>query len=235
VAMGNGTGPRAWYLEGANISPVKNEHFVGKVSLGGAVNFNNISFNPHGHITHTECVGHISKEFQSVNQLVRQFFYLSKVLTVTPEIMDDSHGRNEAGDRVITRACIEKVLASQTSPEALVIRTHPNDPWKLVREYSNTNPIYVSCDAIEWLVSMGVNHLLLDVPSVDRESDGGKLLGHHAFWEYPLNTAYHRSITELIFVPEEIEDGEYLLDLQFAPIENDASPSRPVLYKIHEF
>jgi hypothetical protein len=33
-------------------------------------------------------------------------------------------------------------------------------------------------------------------------------------------------------VCSEIEDGEYVLELQVAPIENDASPSRPLLYKI---
>jgi hypothetical protein len=41
-----------------------------------------------------------------------------------------------------------------------------------------------------------------------------------------------RTITELIFVENAISDGEYVLDLHVAPIENDASPSRPILYQI---
>jgi hypothetical protein len=32
-------------------------------------------------------------------------------------------------------------------------------------------------------------------------------------------------------VPDDIVDGIYLLEIQMAPFENDASPSRPVLYK----
>jgi hypothetical protein len=36
----------------------------------------------------------------------------------------------------------------------------------------------------------------------------------------------------MIYVPDEISDGEYLLNLQIAPFVSDASPSRPVLFKI---
>ena len=77
---------------------------------------------------------------------------------------------------------------------------------------------------------MGVKHLLIDLPSVDRESDGGVLAFHHAFWEVPNNPNHERTITEMVYVPTEIKDGNYLLNLQMAPFENDASPSRPVLY-----
>ena len=39
---------------------------------------------------------------------------------------------------------------------------------------------------------------------------------------------------DMEFVEEEIFDGTYILDFQVAPFENDAAPSRPVLYKILE-
>jgi hypothetical protein len=42
----------------------------------------------------------------------------------------------------------------------------------------------------------------------------------------------HASITELIVVPEMLQDGLYLLNLQFAPIESDAAPSRPIVYSL---
>ena len=48
--------------------------WVGDVKQGGSVNFRNISFNPHGNGTHTECVGHISKEDFSINQCLKKFF-----------------------------------------------------------------------------------------------------------------------------------------------------------------
>ncbi len=39
------------------------------------------------------------------------------------------------------------------------------------------------------------------------------------------------TITELIFVPNKIRDDDYILNLQIASFENDAAPSKPVLYK----
>jgi hypothetical protein len=71
------------------------------------------------------------------------------------------------------------------------------------------------------------------MPSVDRESDEGKLAFHHAFWNVPENPN-DKTITELIYVNDEITDGLYILEMQMAPFENDASPSRPVLYKIQK-
>jgi hypothetical protein len=35
-------------------------------------------------------------------------------------------------------------------------------------------------------------------------------------------------------VPNSVEDGEYFLNLQIAPFENDATPSKPILYKIED-
>ena len=66
------------------------------------------------------------------------------------------------------------------------------------------------------LVEQGINHFLIDLPSVDKEIDGGVLAAHHAFWEHPDNTNLERTITELIYVPEEIKDGLYLMNLQMA-------------------
>lgn len=76
------------------------------------------------------------------------------------------------------------------------------------------------------------------MPSVDKEHDEGKLLAHKAFWNVKdtlnLNSDARLSatITEMIYVPDEIEDGNYILNLQIASFENDASPSKPILYKI---
>jgi kynurenine formamidase len=99
-------------------------------------------------------------------------------------------------------------------------------------QYSNTNPPYILQDAIVFLNEKGIEHLLIDMPSIDRENDEGKLLAHHAFWQYPNNTQFQKTITEFIYVPNEINDGTYILNLQIASFENDASPSKPILYKI---
>lgn len=213
--------PLAWYLDVPKIEPVKTDNWIGKVSEGASVNFNNISFNPHAHGTHTECIGHITPEFHSVNEVLKNFFFITEVISVVPE--------NAGEDRVISGNQIKNLL-DRKHPEALVIRTLPNMESKKVQDYSNSNWPYLKQEAATFIREIGVQHLLIDLPSVDKEKDDGKLLAHKAFWGYPQSPRLNATITELIYVPDHIEDGRYLLNLQIAPFHNDASPSKPVLY-----
>lgn len=213
----------AWYVEHPKIQPHTDGDFVGSISAGATTNFNDIWFNPHAHCTHTECVGHISKEHQSVNQQLHQFFYVAKLVTIQPE--------EKNGDFVITKNQILAAIGKDV-PQALVIRTLPNSNDKLKRKYSHTNPPYILEGAMEYIRDLGVEHLLIDLPSVDKEKDNGELLAHKAFWNFNGEVRLSATITEFIFVEDCIIDGTYFLNLQVAPFENDASPSRPVLYKI---
>lgn len=227
--------PIAWYIEKPVIEPVVFGDWTGKVSEGkSSTNFNNIFFNPHGHGTHTECLGHITHNFYSINQSLKQFFFFAKLITIEPEKVGD--------DFVITKEQVQKKLSSATSMnvinEALIVRTLPNKNEKKSRKYSNTNPPYLSEEAAVFIRESKIQHLLIDLPSVDKEHDEGKLLAHKAFWNVK-NTVHlnddartEATITEMIFVSKEIEDGNYILNLQIASFENDASPSKPVLYKI---
>jgi kynurenine formamidase len=161
---------------------------------------------------------------------LKQFFFLAELISIAPEW--------QAEDWVITKIQVEKALKSKT-PEAIVIRTLPNDSQKIHMKYSNTNPAYLEEAAAIFIREIGIQHLLIDLPSVDKEHDDGKLLAHKAFWNVKdvnqLNedARMNATITELIFVPEEVLDGSYLLNIQMAPFENDASPSKPLLYEIH--
>lgn len=224
-------GPRAWYVDRARISPVINQQFVGSVRLGGSVNFNDVHFNPHGNGTHTESVGHISSDDISVNSVLKNYFFLAELLTVTPVTIDRTDGLKMKGDKWITKDQLQQVLGTKR-PEAVVIRTMPNDNSKLSKNYSNTNFPYFSEQALTWLAEINVQHFLVDLPSVDREEDGGLLEAHHAFWKYPIATRNECTITEFIYVEDKILDGTYVLNLQMAPFENDAAPSRPVLYAL---
>ena len=223
--------PIAWYIDKPVIEPVQMGDWVGKVSRGSSTNFNNIFFNPHGHGTHTECLGHITRDFYSVNQALKQFFFVAELISVKPETRGE--------DLVITKAQIEKALGGKT-PEALVIRTLPNDTIKKSKNYSNTNPPYLDEDAAVFIRECGIKHLLIDLPSVDREHDEGKLLAHKAFWnvknvnDLNADARHDATITEMVFISDEVMDGTYLLNLQIASFENDASPSKPVLYRISD-
>jgi len=213
----------AWYLEEPKIEPVKQGDWVGSVAKGADVNFNNICFNPHAHGTHTECVGHITKDFHSINENLKKFFFLAEVITVAPEMLNE--------DFVIPKKQVQSALGNKKR-DALVIRTLPNTKDKLSKQYSNTNPTYLLEETAIYIKDKGIKHLLIDLPSVDKEKDGGTLLAHNAFWNTKDKLRMEATITELIFVPNKVKDGTYILNLQIAPFENDASPSKPILYKI---
>lgn len=222
-------GAKAWYVEHPVIEPVRANGFVGSVEEGGNVNFKDITFNPHGNGTHTECVGHISKSFYSVNNSLKEFFFKAHLVTCSPKEM-----KNEFYNEVDLVIDVDQIPDLHDGCKAIVIRTKPNNSDKMVKTYSGVNAPYLSEAAIQKIVDMNVEHLLIDLPSVDREVDEGVLNAHHIFWNYPADANISRTITELIYVPDEVNDGVYLLEIQMASFENDASPSRPVLYEIFE-
>ncbi|MEK6152198.1 cyclase family protein [Flavobacteriaceae bacterium 3-367] len=222
---GDASNVNAWYIGHPTIRPHTGEGYVGKVSEGGSTNFNTIAFNPHAHGTHTECLGHITKEFHSVNSYLKQFFFLAEVITIAPEKYQD--------DFVISRKQLQYALGNRKR-EAVVIRTLPNLRDKLSKQYSHTNPPYLLEQTAQFLADREVKHLLVDLPSIDKEQDKGALLAHRAFWNMEGKPRTEATVTEFVFVPNRVTDGTYFLNLQVAPFENDASPSRPVLYKILE-
>ncbi len=213
----------AWYIGEPKITPEKDGDWVATVKDGACINFNTIQFNPHAHGTHTECAGHITEEVHSVNENLKQFFFLSEVITVAPEKFGN--------DKVISKKQLQFALGNKKR-DAVVIRTIPNTTEKLSKQYSHTNWPYLLKEAVELLVKKGVKHVLIDTPSIDREKDDCALLGHNTFWNTSGKLRLDATITELIYVPNYILDGTYFLNLQIAPFENDATPSKPILYKV---
>lgn len=215
---------RAWYIEPPKYEAVRlGENWVGSIAQGGNVNFFNVSFNPHAHGTHTECLGHVTKAHESVNQALEKFWFVAELISVTPE--------KQGNDLVLTKDGIAAHFKNKPLPEALILRTLPNDVAKINTNFSNQNWPFLAVDAAKFLCENGVNHLIIDQPSVDQEEDGGALAAHKAFWNLPHSPRKNATITELIFVPDTVKDGLYLLNLQVAPVENDASPSRPILFE----
>jgi len=210
--------PNAFGIQDPLFEPFRYGNFIGSVEQGGSVNCENLFINPHGNGTHTECVGHISKEKITINQTLQHFFSIAQLISVEPE------------NNKITRKSVEKLF--DESIESLVIRTLPNTIEKLQKKYSGNNPVYLEPELCSYLCKKNIKHLLVDVPSVDPESDDGKLSAHRAFWNYPAQPRIDATITEMIFADDKIIDGIYLLNLQIAPIESDASPSKPVLYEL---
>jgi len=232
----NGPQPRAFGAEGAVAIP------LGDTRTGSSVNFERYSFAPHCSGTHTECVGHITHERISVRSCLKDVLISAVLITIKPVAdTDETYAAKVAGDSLITAAGIENALdAGNREPldgGALIVRTLPNGDEKLTAVYDENNvPPYFSDEAIRLIAELGVRHLLVDLPSIDRIADGGRLANHRTFWNvasgsFETNDATRRNatITELIYVPDSVLDGRFLLNLQVAPFESDAAPSRPML------
>lgn len=227
ITLDNSGGPKCFYAPDFRIEPVKTENFIGDIALGGMVNFKNVFINPHGNGTHTECVGHITNGDYFIGEALQKFLFFSKVITVTPDQMPN-------GDQVIRKGLVSHLLQKNEDIEALIIRTSPNDREKLKRDYSNTNPPYIDASTMQYFNDVGIQHLIVDLPSVDREVDGGAFAAHKMFWEVSDTIALNKTITELVFVPELVQDGYYLCNIQTLNIKMDASPSRIVLFPLEE-
>lgn len=214
----NGGGVQAFYIEAPHMQALQAGTFIGNVSQGGACNCEYIRFNAHGNGTHTESIGHITPEQHPLPSL--PFLMRCQVITVKPDVLDN-------GDSIVT---LSDTFKNTWMTEALAIRTLPNSDEKKHKQYSGQNPTYLSAELTAYLREAGVKHLLVDIPSVDREEDGGALSAHKAWWNYPQNPRFDATITELIYIPNHLADGLYALSIQTPSIQTDAVPSRPLLF-----
>lgn len=248
----NGPQPNAYGVDRARSEPVRAGSLVGDTREGGSINFEQYTFIPHCNGTHTECVGHITNERISVRDCLTEILISAVLISVEPTSIDETTTTGfsifDGLDKVIARGSLIERLASFDDDipnsafriprsKALIIRTLPNTAAKLTAEYGESNiPPYFTAGAMRLIVELGFKHLLVDLPSIDRIFDEGKLINHRIFWnieersfETNPQTRMHATITELIYVPNEIPDGEYMLNLQIAPFNSDCAPSRPLL------
>jgi kynurenine formamidase len=225
IPLKSDAGVTAFGANPYNANPYKSGDFVGALEAGSPVNFYNIKINPHGNGTHTESMLHIDRRGLSINKTLKKFHFLALLHTVTPE--DDDNG-----DKIVRANSLDIPKIKALGVEALILRTLPNERDKCHKQYTGTNPGYIDRELIEALNQTEVKHLLLDLPSVDKERDEGLLSAHHSFWKTKGETAPEKTITELIYVDNEIEDGLFLLNLQIISVDIDASPSKPILYRI---
>jgi arylformamidase len=230
----NAAQPTFFGAAAASEQPLCAGSFVGDVRRGGSCNCSVHTFVPHCNGTHTECVGHITRERMSVRNLAVHHLSAALLITVEPQ-----PSREIDGDRVITLAALQASPGSHRLADyhALVVRTLPNDESKLTRHYdTDPPPPYFTTEAMSWIVAQGIETLVVDLPSIDRAQDGGRLAAHRIFWGMPeggtsggLAMRAHATITEMAFIPNTVADGAYLLNLQVPPFMSDAAPSRPIL------
>jgi len=221
----NQVGPNCYYAPPFEASPVRSENFIGSLDEGSTVNFYNLRINPHGNGTHTECVGHIKRGNFSIGESLKNFHFRAQLISVYPQKKDN-------GDRVVDLSNLKHQWEPNEEAEALIVRTLPNLDEKKSQIYSGTNPPYFTADAIDYIVENQIRHLLVDLPSIDPEVDGGRLAAHKSFFNFSGPVRTESTLSELIFVPNEVKDGNYLLQLSVLRLDLDASPSRVVIYEL---
>ena len=237
----NGQQPNTYGVAKASSVAYQDNEFIGDRRKGGPCNFETYIITPHCNGTHTECIGHITNERVSILSSLKDVFIASTLVTVSPKLSSDAYIPNLTNsDLVVTKDDLLDLLRDIPDHllKGLVIRTTPNSDIKKSQDYMKRTPSFISNDAMTYIRSRGVKHLLIDTPSVDRLFDEGNLSSHNIFWDTK-NKNYNPNykdctITEMIFVDNNIEDGSYMLNLQIAPFVSDASPSRPIIFKLNE-
>jgi arylformamidase len=239
-----GPQPNVYGVPRAEAAAFEGGGFVGDVRRGGSVNFETYHLTPHCNGTHTECVGHLTQQRLAVHHWLIPSWLLATVVSVSPvaaTLTQETYDPPLApDDQVITRTMLEAACPTLHTP-ALVLRTLPNSPFKRSRDYMVEPPAFFTLEAMQWIAEQSVMHLLVDLPSVDRLADEGKLSNHRIFWgmepgeqQVDPDNPPRGTITELIYVPYYVSDGAYLLELQIPPFLSDAAPSRPRLFELFE-
>ncbi|WP_223786839.1 cyclase family protein [Marinicella meishanensis] len=247
IAMDFAGGPQPNHFGAAmaHAEPMQAGGFIGDTTQGGSCNAPSVTFNPHCNGTHTESISHVIDELVPPHEVVKQPLMLAHLLTLEPVShvsMDTYSPPLEPGDKVICRYQLTPVKKNlHAGVKALIIRTLPNTQAKLSHRYGqDIQPAFFSHEAMHWLVNeTAIEHLLVDLPSVDRLHDDGVLNNHRLFWNIEpgshATTAEqfkHKTITEMVYVPNEIKDGAYLLNLQLPRLNLNAVPSNPLLYRL---
>ena len=224
-------------------NPLKIEYLKDKhdkiwdVTHGASCNVPVMKLNIHCGSTHTECRSHITREKTYVSEIIDNSFLKCLLISLKPEKSigkDSYHYKLDSNDLIITKKALNRELDKfkDTNINSLILRTLPNHIDEIIKQnYDNIPNCFFSNEAIEYLISFGIEHLVVDIPSIDKLNDGGALGNHKIFWNID-KEGNNNTITELAIIKNEIEDGLYLLSLNILHVKLDASPSRPLIYPL---
>jgi arylformamidase len=239
--------PRHFGAPAATSRPFALPGFEGAVERGASCNCQTLTLIPHCNGTHTECVGHLTREPLDAHGVAPLGLLPALLVSIEPTTAEGADGEStepapQPGDLLITRRALERGwnnIKPPFTPRALVLRTLPNSPGKRHQDYSNQTPPYLTGEAAQWLVERGIEHLVVDLPSIDRARDEGRLTAHRIFFGLPRAdtslahaTRAGATVTELAYIPDSLQDTACLLEIQVPALGGDAVPSRPMLYPL---
>lgn len=250
----DGRDPRHFDAPAPRRRPLALPGFSGEVRRGASCNCSTLELTPHCNGTHTECVGHLVDEPLDACEIAPRGPLPALLLSIPPVPAagsgEDSDPAPQPGDRLLTRAALRAAWpatllvtpqatwpeALPFAPRALVLRS--SAPLAVASTTALAAP-YLSRQLAAELVARGIEHLVVELPSIDRGQDQGRLCAHRIFFGLPPGStrlAEARrggcTITELAAIPAELSDGPCALQLTLPRIAGDAVPSQPLLYRL---
>ncbi len=223
----SGENPIFFNANQPSINIINSENFIGDVKQGGSCNAPIVTLDIHCTGTHTESVGHINDSGVKIIDVCPLGLISASLVTVMSQPIyntNESYHYKLSTELVITKKSLKERCPDKQ--EALIIRTLPNDQSKKHRDYDKQPAAFFTNDAIDYISQIGVKHLLVDMPSIDKADDGGQLANHKRFFQQG------KTISELLFIPDIIQDGFGFLQIQIPNWGLDAAPSRPIFYPI---
>jgi len=222
--------PQPFGAPAPSSTPLRVGDFLGDVARGGSCNCQTLSLTPHTSGTHTEGVGHLTREPLDAWRLLPVGLVPCALVQLWPTDL------GQGGRQAITATALEAAWPRELAftPVAAVIGSHRD-----VAPPDRLAPPFLTPDALRWLVLRGIEHVVVDLPSLDPRDDGGALEAHRVFFGLPARSSVLRearrpraTVTELAHISSGLRAGSYLLSLQAAAIDGDAVPSRPLLYAL---
>lgn len=213
-----------------NLSPVTSKtvefegQFIGDVKRGGSCNVDTLQYVPHG-ITHLETSAHIlSPDAGPPTVKDIPLENLSGIVY----LMDLSHLGTKEGESVPWEVVREKLEKITLPISMLALKTHAS---MLPQAYDFSGKDFLSLAPetaggihdYRFPLKPGkdvfnrIDCLILDLPSIDPESDGGKLLAHRKFFGLPLSGVEvedreKRALVELAWFGR-LEEGYYYAEI----------------------
>ena len=220
-----GSGPIFYGAEKPQVNALRSGDFIGDIKKGGSCNVPIVTLDIHCTGTHTESIAHVIDSEVKISDVCPKGMIPASLISVE---LQEANRTNESyhcdmkNDLVITKDELQKNTLEPNN--ALIIRTLPNNVSKKKRDYNVEPAPFFTNDAIDHINALGVQHLLVDIPSIDKANDGGQLENHKRFFKQG------KTISELLFIPDDVIDGFGFLQIQIPNWGLDAAPSRPIFY-----
>ena len=223
----SGSAPIFYGSEQPKANALRFNDFIGDIKEGGSCNVPVVTLDIHCTGTHTESIAHVIDSEEKISDVCPYGMipaWLTSVELCEANDTSESYHCDIGSNMLITKKELQKNISESYS--ALIIRTLPNDDSKKTRDYDVKPAPFFTNDAIDHINELGVKHLLVDIPSIDKANDGGQLENHKRFFKQG------KTISELLFIPNDLKDGFGFLQIQLPNWGLDAAPSRPIFYSI---